>query len=121
MARRTFSVIDVVEILKHWYAQRNVSEIARGLGLDRKTVRKYVAAPEREGIVPGGPPVTSEEWARRVRVWFPELTDPRARSSVAGEIARFDDYIREHLLVNTLEYPGFCLFWARPRCARIHG
>lgn len=95
-------MIDVVEILKHWYAQRNLSEIARGLGLDRKTVRKYVAAPEREGIVPGGPAVTSEEWARRVRVWFPELTDPRARSSVAGEIARFDDYIREHLLVNTL-------------------
>ena len=95
-------MIDVVEILKHWYAERNVSEIARSLGLDRKTVRKYVAAPEKEGIIPGGPPVTPEEWARRVRVWFPELTDPRARSSVAGEIAPFHDYIRDHLLVNTL-------------------
>ena len=39
MARRTFGVIDVVEIIKHWYAGRNLSEIARGLGLDRKTVR----------------------------------------------------------------------------------
>ena len=46
-------MIDVVEIMKHWYAGRNLSEIAHGLGLDRKTVRKYVAAPEREGLVPG--------------------------------------------------------------------
>ena len=75
-------MIDVVEIIKHWYAGRNLSEIARGLGLDRKTVRKYVAAPEREGISPGGPPLSSEEWGRRIKVWFPELTDPRARSSV---------------------------------------
>ena len=95
-------MIDVVEIIKHWYAGRNLSEIARGLGLDRKTVRKYVAAPEREGISPGGPPVTPEEWARRIKVWFPELTDPRARSSVAGEIERFHGYIGEHLSVNTL-------------------
>ena len=102
LARRTFGVIDVVEIMKHWYAGRNVSDVARGLGLDRKTVRKYVAAPEREGLVPGGPPVTAEEWARRVKAWFPELTDPRARSSVNGEIGRFHTYISNHLPVNTL-------------------
>ena len=102
LARRTFGVIDVVEIMKHWYAGRNLSEIARGLGLDRKTVRKYVAAPEREGLVPGGPPISPEEWARRVKVWFPELTDPRARSSVNGEIGRFHTYISNLLPVNTL-------------------
>jgi transposase len=95
-------VIDVVEILKHWYAGRTLSEIARGLGLDRKTVRKYVAAPEKEGVLPGGPPVGPAEWARRVKVWFPELSDPRARSSVNGEIARFHEYIGEHLPVNTV-------------------
>jgi transposase-like protein len=37
-------VIDVVEIMKHWYAGLNLSEIAHGLGLDRKTLRKWVAA-----------------------------------------------------------------------------
>jgi transposase len=95
-------VIDVVEILRHWQAGRNVSEIARGLGLDRKTVRKYIAPAEREGLLSGGAPSSDEEWARRVKKWFPELSDPRARSSVSSEIARFDPYIREHLPVNTL-------------------
>lgn len=94
-------MIDVVEILKHWQTGRNVSEIARGLGLDRKTVRKYIAPAEHEGLVPGGS-LSGEEWARRVKEWFPELSDPRVRSSVSSEIARFDPYIRKHLPVNTL-------------------
>lgn len=94
-------MIDVVEILSHWQAGRNVSEIARGLGVDRKTVRKYLAPAEREGLGPGGS-VSREEWARRVKEWFPELTDPRARSSTFGEIAGHNQYIRTHLPVNTL-------------------
>ena len=33
------------------------------LGIDRKTIRKYVAPTEEAGLVPGRPPVTTEEWA----------------------------------------------------------
>ena len=94
-------MIDVVEILTHWQAGRNISEIARGLGLDRKTVRKYLAPAEREGLAPGAH-VSREEWARRVKQWFPELTDPRARSSTFGDIAAHNEYIGNHLTVNTL-------------------
>ncbi len=94
-------MIDVVEILTHWQAGRNTSEIARSLGVDRKTVRKYLAPAEREGLAPGAP-VTREEWARRVKGWFPEITDPRARSSTFGEIAGHQEYIRTHLALNTL-------------------
>ena len=43
MARRTFTVIDVAEVLVHWHAGRSLDEIAESLGVDRKTVRKYVA------------------------------------------------------------------------------
>ncbi|MBN1459582.1 MAG: integrase [Armatimonadetes bacterium] len=70
MARRTFDVVDVVEILKHYQAGRNVSQIARGLGVDRKTVRKYIAPAEREDLGPGSASLTGEEWARRVKQWF---------------------------------------------------
>jgi len=90
-----------VEILTHWQAGRNISEIARGLGLDRKTVRKYLAPAEKEGMAPEAK-LSREEWAERVRAWFPELTDSRARSSTFGEIARHEEYIRKHLEVNTL-------------------
>jgi hypothetical protein len=40
MARRTFDVIDVVEILQHWHAGRPKAVIAESLRVDRRTVRK---------------------------------------------------------------------------------
>ena len=47
MARRTFEVIDVTEILMHWHAQRCQPEFASSVGVDRKTVRKYTAPAKR--------------------------------------------------------------------------
>jgi hypothetical protein len=55
MARRTFEVIDVTEILMHWHAGRSKNELAGSLGVDRKTLRKYIAPAEAAGICPGGP------------------------------------------------------------------
>ena len=34
-------MIDIVEILIHWYAGRSQNELADELGVDRKTLRKY--------------------------------------------------------------------------------
>ena len=49
MARRTFDVIDVTEILVHWHAGRSLNEMSQSLGVDRKTIRKYVAPGGRCG------------------------------------------------------------------------
>ena len=49
-------MIDVTEILMHWHAGRSLSEMAGSLGVDRKTLRKYIAPAVAAGIVPGGPP-----------------------------------------------------------------
>jgi hypothetical protein len=35
-------MIDVVEVLQHWHAGRPKSVVASSLGVDQKTVRKYV-------------------------------------------------------------------------------
>ena len=102
MARRMFAVVDVVELLRHWQAGDNVSQMARALGLDRKTVRKYVGRAEAAGMAPGGAPLSQAQWAAKVSAWFPEITDPRARSSVHGQIAPFHDYIKKHLPETTL-------------------
>jgi hypothetical protein len=48
-------VIDVVEILIHWYAGRSQHELSASLGVDRKTVRKYVGPAVAAGLGPGGP------------------------------------------------------------------
>ena len=45
-------MVDVTEILAHWYAGRSKNQITESLGLDRKTVRKYLAPAEAEGLAP---------------------------------------------------------------------
>jgi len=97
MARRTFDVIDVAEILVHWHAGRSLSEMSQSLGVDRKTLRKYVAPAAAAGIVPGGPAKTEEEWHELVRGWFPELADTRLRQVTWPAIAVHHDYIVEQL------------------------
>ena len=48
-------MIDVTEILVHWHAGRSLNEMSGSLGVDRKTIRKYVAPAIAAGITPGGP------------------------------------------------------------------
>lgn len=102
MARRQFEVIDVVEVLEHWHAGRPKSVVASSLGIDPKTVRKYVAAAESAGITPGSPKLGRAEWSELVRGWFPELTDHRARSRTFPEIDRHRDRIEKMLETNTV-------------------
>jgi hypothetical protein len=97
MARRTFDVIDVTEILVHWHAGRSLNEMSQSLGVDRKTIRKYVAPAAAAGIAPGGPAKSEGEWQDLVREWFPELSDARLRQVTWPAIAEHDDYIAEQL------------------------
>ena len=52
MARRTFDVIDVTEVLMHWHAGRSLLGMSQSLGVDRKTIRKYVAPAAAAGTEP---------------------------------------------------------------------
>jgi transposase len=97
MARRTFDVIDVAEILVHWHAGRSLNEMSQSLGVDRKTLRKYVAPAVAAGIEPGGPAKSEGEWHELVRGWFPELADTRLRQVTWPAIAVHHDYIVEQL------------------------
>ena len=69
-------MIDVVEVLQHWHAGRSKADAA-SVGVDRGTVRKYVAPAEAAGLVPGGPVLSRAEWGVLVEGWFPELIDRR--------------------------------------------
>jgi transposase len=93
MARRTFDVIDVAEILVHWHAGRSLNEMSQSLGVDRKTIRKYVAPAVAAGIVPGGPARSGAEWQGLIREWFPGLPDTRLRQVTWPAIAVHHDYI----------------------------
>ena len=94
-------MIDVVEVLQHWHAGRPKSVVASSLGIDAKTVRKYVAKAEEAGLVPGGAPLGRAEWAELVRGWFPGLVDARARSLTFPVIDAHRVRIKEMLASNT--------------------
>jgi transposase len=97
MARRTFDVIDVTEILVHWHAGRSLNEMSQSLGVDRKTIRKYVAPAVAAGIAPGGPAKGEGDWQELVREWFPELADTRLRQVTWPAIGEHHDYIAGQL------------------------
>jgi hypothetical protein len=86
MARRLFGMIDIVELLQHWYSGRSKTDVAASLGIDRGTIRKYVAPAETAGMTPGGTPVSRAEWAVLAADWFPELLDAKVRSLTYAEI-----------------------------------
>lgn len=52
MAYRELTMIDVREVLRRWQSRQSIKSMARGTRLDRKTVRRYVAAAESLGIEP---------------------------------------------------------------------
>ena len=90
-------MIDIVEILIHWYAGRSQHELAASLGVDRKTQRKYTAPARAAGIEPGGPPMAEGDWRTLVTGWFPDLCDSGLRQVSWPRIEPHRDYIAAQL------------------------
>jgi len=96
--KETFQTIDLIEILVRWFAGRSQVQIADSLGLDLKTVRKYLAPITAAGLVSGGPPVMTEaEWRTRAASWFPAVVDRGLRQVTWHAIAAHRHYIRAQL------------------------
>jgi len=94
MARRTFNLIDVVEILQHWYSGWTKSQVAASLGVDQATVAKYVAPADAAGLVHGSPAMSEEAWRSRVREWFPSMVDTCLRQPSWDRIAAHHETIK---------------------------
>ncbi|WP_338498845.1 IS21 family transposase [Streptomyces sp. SJL17-4] len=95
-------MVDIVEIYVHWYAGRSKNQLAASLGVDRKTVRKYLAPAEEAGIIPGGPPMSEADWAKLLKVWFPELASRRLNQVTWAEIEPHREYVKGLLETTTV-------------------
>src|SRR5882762_2122433 len=105
MARRTFEMVDLIEMYVHWYAGRSKSEIATSVGVDRATLRKYLAPVAAAGMLPGGPPVMDESaWRAAAAEWFPSVADGRLRQISWPLIAEHRDWIAEQLTAKVTVY-----------------
>ncbi len=113
-------MIDIVEILTHWYAGRSQHELAASLGVDRETLRKYTAPAVAAGFAPGGPPMAEADWRTLVCEWFPALGDTRLRLVSWPAIEPHRDYIHAQLKAGvtaaTVHQPG-----RRARPGRVGG
>lgn len=90
---------DFVEMFRHWNAGRSQVQISEALGIDRKTIRKYLAAALAEGLEPSPEEFDEELWRARIGRWFPELVDPVARALTWSLIAAHHQWITAQLKV----------------------
>lgn len=90
-------MVDVTEILIHWHAGRSQSEIATSLGVDRKTVKKYLTPAVEAGIVPGDQHRDSGQWEQLVRSWWPGLVDTRLRQTTWPQIEVHHQFVVDML------------------------
>lgn len=100
MARRSFTVRDIAEILRHWHTGRSARQIAKTLGVGRNTVAKVVAVAETAGYHPGQPESSPAEWGEFVRANFPDQVDHQHQPPVFAQIAPFHEQILEGLTSN---------------------
>lgn len=107
-------MVDVTEILIHWHAGRSQSEIATSLGVDRKTVKKYLMPALEAGIVPGDEARSSEAWAELVRSWWPGLVDTRLRQTTWPQIETHHQFVVDMLAAGVTQQT----IWQRLRDER---
>ena len=88
---------DFVEMFRHWNAGRSQVQINEALGIDRKTIRKYVAPALAEGLHPSPDEFDEELWRARIGRWFPELMDPTVRALTWPLIGAHHQWIEEQL------------------------
>jgi transposase len=91
-------VTDFVEMFRHWHAGRSQVQIHQALGIDRKTIRKYLAPAIADGLGPAPDEFFDEQlWRERIGRWFPELVDPAVRALTWSQIGVHRDWIAEQL------------------------
>ena len=85
---------DLMELFRHWHAGRSQVQISMALGIDRKTIRKYLAPALAAGLTPGeGGKFDEALWRELISGWFPEVGDPAARAVTWPAIAAHHDWI----------------------------
>jgi transposase len=97
MARRRMHVADIKEILVHWDAGEPVSVIARTLGYSRPTVRKYIHAVQRVGLVRGSRRHSEAQWEHLAHAAISQVAQPRPRGVVTAHVAAYHTYIAQRI------------------------
>lgn len=97
MARRRIGVADIKAVLVAWDAGERISAIERMLGYTRPTVRKYLGAAQRLGLIRGERPRSDLEWETLARAVQALLAQHRAAGVATAEVAQWHAYLEQHV------------------------
>jgi transposase len=61
MAYEEVTRVEIIEIIRRWQAGSTIRGLARGTGLSRNTIKKYILAAEGCGLLRYGPPPTESQ------------------------------------------------------------
>jgi hypothetical protein len=105
MARRSFDMFDLLELYTHWHAGRSQRQLADSLGIDRKTIAKYLAPAIAASLTPGSG-VSEAQWTGLIARWFPEVVDPGLKAStwplIEPHRQRISDWLDAEVTVATI-------------------
>ena len=98
-------MFDLLELYTHWHAGRSQRQLANSLGIDRKTIAKYLAPAIAESLTPGSG-VTEAQWSEHIARWFPGIADPGLNASTWPLIEpyrqRITDWLAAEVTVATI-------------------
>lgn len=103
---------DIDEILAYWHEVGSIQRTARSLGVDRRTVRKYIAKARERGYVPGSSP-PPEGWRAFVLETMAESVQRRQATEAMSRIAALHQEV-----VEGLERTTAATVWQRLRDER---
>jgi transposase len=99
VARRAFTLQQLVELLRRWQAGETLRRIPAQVGMSRNTVREYVRAAQTAGLT-RDPDMTVAALTEFVRLHFPAAEDPGVRSTWRHELDAEREAIEQGLATN---------------------
>ena len=99
MGYRELSRMEIVEVVRRWQLGESQRAIARGSGVARETVKKYLRIAEGLGLAANGPPPTEDQVVRLVHVGR-VVSTPRAWATPRSSSAP-----------NLIGLPAWSLIW----------
>src|SRR4030065_2250478 len=96
MARNEIVVEELVEAICQWHMGRGITQIKRSLGLDRKTIRKYIGLAEENGFLRDIPVQTYEYYLQLASLLQKKLRTPIESSSYYRKTVLYQNTIEKH-------------------------
>jgi transposase len=97
MARKEICMEELVEVLSQWHNGRNIKQIKRSLGFDRKTIRKYLELAERQGFTRDMPLQPYEYYIQLSSKLLKEIKTPVDSSRAFRDTALYQSVIEKLL------------------------